>query len=367
MKRRLEDEGLQVQISSFRAPGRTLYDGPPLIGFLLILLTAGVIWGPASWRPVEVFLEWVALLPLVGELLAIPANLDLVLGKKKTENLEAEITGSGPGRVVLVAHHDTQWGSPLFHPRFLPFVRAYFLVAYACFFGLPVLSAADMVWHLPWAHALLAPLAAIFLVLLAFLRYAAAKGRHVVGANDNGSGVAVATAVALRIREAVKNGDLPKDAAKLTLFLPGAEEVGERGMLHWLRVNRPDHHATVFINIDNVGGGKLRFLRGEGMLLPLKYSPPLLRIAEEVSSQSPEDLSPGYPLLLPTDMMWAVSMGYAGITFIAQEDGGAIPNYHWHTDTIDRVSPDHMKRVEETLYQYTASVWRAAEASKVGD
>jgi hypothetical protein len=134
-------------------------------------------------------------------------------------------------------------------------------------------------------------------------------------------------------------------------------------MLHWVKTHRPQPAEVVFVNLDNVAGGTLRYLEKEGMLLPLRYSPALLQVARGVAANSGGALTTGSPLLLPTDMMWTSAQGYAAITFIGQRDDGTIPNYHWPTDTVDQISMQHLAEVEDTLFAYLSAVWQEADRS----
>lgn len=361
----LRAQGLSPVTRTVRAPSRTLYDGPPVVALMLLLLGAALFVGPPGWRTPLAFFMWLALMPLVGEILAIPITLDLFLRKHASPNIQARVAGDGPGEIVLVAHYDTQFGSALFAPGFVPYLRTFFLFAYLGFFGLAIAGAVYALWDVAIAHLLMVPTGIILFASMAFVRYAAGHGTQIEGANDNASGTAVAIETALRLREDVASGALDGHGARLTLLLTTAEEVGERGMLHYLRQERPDHHGTVFVNLDNVGGGTLRYLTEEGMVMPMKAAAPLLRLAEGVAAAHPGELTPGFSLVLPTDLQWAFSMGYAGITFIGQTDDGQIPDYHSPYDTVARLDPDHIGRVVEIVHAFTKAVWReAAEVAR---
>jgi len=361
----LESDGLRVTLDTFRAPLHTLYDGPALIALALLILAAGAFFGPVSWTPAAAFFMALVLIPLVGDLLAIPVNMDMILPKVPAENVEADIVGHGKGRILLIAHHDTQWATFIFSPGFLPFARLFFLLAYAGFFGLFTATAVAGLWRLPWAHAAIAPLGLVLLITIAVLRCAFAGRAPLLGANDNASGVAVATAVALAIRQDVKEGRLAEQGASLSLLLTGAEEVGERGMLHWVRKNHPPRGETAFVNLDNVAGGTLRFLESEGMILPLRSHPSLVRLARATARNWPGELEKGEPLLLPTDAMWPISLGYAAITFIGQEKDGRIPDYHQVTDQPDRIDAVHLARVTDIVHDYVFALWKEASDMSV--
>jgi hypothetical protein len=341
----LRERGWRVAVESFRAPAATLYDGPVIIA--LWLLVAFLV---AEARPLlGALLAWAALVPLLGELLGRPWNLDLVLpASLSSQNVFAMPPGRAGPTLVLAAHLDTQRGTWFFHPRLRPRLRLLFALPYLGLFGLPLaLTGRALGLPLERAAAVLAGL--LVLVVLGFV-VVRGSGGFVPGANDNASGVAVALTVALDLAEAFPDQGVG-------LLLTGAEEVGERGMLAFLR-RHGFAAAPVLVNVDNVGGGRLRYLSGEGMLLPLRYPAWLVRRAADFAKRHPDRLAAGFPLLLPTDAQWHAARGRAAITFIGQEDGGAIPNYHWHDDTLDKMNPDELERRRETIRMFCAEILR---------
>lgn len=364
LDQQLRNQGLAVSRQPFLAPSRTLYWGPAITGLVLVALATLQLSERTLVGALAPFLMWVALVPLTGELLALGLNCDLILPRLVTYNLDAQVTGRGSGEIVLVAHHDSQWSSWLFHPKLGLRLRWYFLVAYLGLFGVPVLSTVVAFDGRSLPMTLFTAATALLALVTGSLAVAAWTGRDISGANDNASGVAVAIALARRAKAAVEAGEWEAGAARLRLLLTGAEEVGERGMLHWLKTERPDPSKVVFVNLDNVAGGSLRYLASEGMVLPLRYSPALIRLAERLEALPGATLSIGRPLLLPTDMMWVTAQGYAAITFIGQREDGSIPDYHWPTDTLERISPEHLGQVEEMLFRYLSALWREAGESE---
>jgi len=109
--------------------------------------------------------------------------------------------------------------------------------------------------------------------------------------------------------------------------------------------------GTVFINIDNVGGGRLRYFLGEGMLLYQRYDPELIRLAEELSRRRGGEVKPLANWLLPTDGLLPAKRGFRALSFLALTDDNAIPNYHWHTDTIERVERDVVELTEQFVWE----------------
>jgi Zn-dependent M28 family amino/carboxypeptidase len=158
-------------------------------------------------------------------------------------------------------------------------------------------------------------------------------GRPVLGANGNASGVAAALAVA----EALQR-DRPAHVETWFLFTSG-EEAGLAGMIRFLSDNRFNRETTYFVNLDNVGAGRVRYTTAEGMIIPLQSSPILVRIAGEVAAMHPDwRARPIVHHLLPTDQFAALARGYQAISIMAYDDHERIPNWHQPTDTVDNVN-----------------------------
>jgi len=81
-----------------------------------------------------------------------------------------------------------------------------------------------------------------------------------------------------------------------------------------------------------------------GPLSTLHADPGLLEAAEAVGVKHPElraePLANGSGL--PYDATPVMAAGGKAISIVNQE--GAIPNYHWPTDTFDRISPEAFER-----------------------
>ncbi|MBE3578002.1 MAG: M28 family peptidase [Limnochordales bacterium] len=173
-------------------------------------------------------------------------------------------------------------------------------------------------------------------------------GRYTNGANDNGSGSALALALARRAAQ----GELP--AARLMFVFTGSEETGNRGMLHFLRRFTRAFPAArpFFVNLDNLGRGIPRYLEGEGMLGYTRYDARLIGLARELSAARGERVMAQRNLLLPTDAVVAARAGYPAITFIATDSKGQIPDYHWHTDVPANLDRSLLEFMEEYLIEY---------------
>ncbi len=360
----LTELGYQAELQPFRAPRDTLYLGPACVlgGIAVALATA---W---RWPLAGLTLAVLLVAPLLGELLGHPhLDLDRLLPRYPSCNVVAKrpaaagrpgsLPAARPGdappprtgerpTVVIVAHYDTQRASYLFHPRVLPWTQAYFYMAYGGLgLALLVLLLRPFFFS-PWLQKLLLIAAALNALNALFFLACRLSGRYVNGANDNGSGVALALALAAKLAAA------PLPGVDVLLLFTGAEEVGTRGMKHFLRTTPLPRSSTYFVNLDNLGGGTLHYLLGEGMLLYQPYHPLLVKVAEQLAAEHPGQLRARRNLLLPTDGWVPALAGYPAISFLAFDQRGRLPNYHWYTDTPVRVDPQSLALAEQLVGRY---------------
>ncbi|HLO04621.1 MAG TPA: M28 family peptidase, partial [Symbiobacteriaceae bacterium] len=287
-----------------------------------------------------------ALLPLLGELLGFWPDLGQILPRAPSQNIVGYLPSQGPlrQRFVLVAHIDTQRAGLLFHPRFVRRLPLYFNLAYA----LLGLAVGALLLRVEWLSLLLAALLALNGL---FLWWCGLSAGETVGANDNGSGVALVLSLGEHLAANRPAG------IEVVLLFTGAEEVGCRGMRRFLAERRfgPE---TIFINLDNLGAGDLYALQGEGMLRYHPYDPELLAVANEVAA--PGELRARQNLLLPTDACPVCQAGGRVLTFIGFRPDGSIPNYHWPTDRLDGIDQLQLTRTERFLRRYLAALMDSA-------
>ena len=336
--------GFAVELQPFRAPRDTLYLGPAFT-LLAEVAAAGVgLWS----RWLGLLLSLLVLAPMVGEMLGSRLDFDTILPKYPSQNVIARRAARGGQRRTLVisAHYDTQRASLLFHPRFAPRLQAYFYFGYIGLALIPLGIALRQ-------PAVLGAGALLSLANATFLLICRATGGYINGANDNGTGVALALALAERLAAD------PLPETELIILLTGCEEVGTRGMKRFLRDCALDRATTVFLNLDNLGGGRLTYLTGEGMIRPRPYSPRLRDHAERVAKEIGMAVAARGNLLLPTDGLVPSLAGYEALSFLAFEPGGALPDYHWYTDRLDRVDQELLAATEFYLEKYIRSLGHA--------
>jgi Peptidase family M28 len=275
-----------------------------------------------------------------------------LLGRRATQNVVSEEDGGKPGTVVLVAHYDAgpqgavfgRWleerraglGRRLGRPigRLEPFFWAQLVVLGCCLLRLPdldgrVLTAIQFV-------------PTVVLILAVPLLVDIALSPTSPGANDNGSGVALALELAHRHGGKLERFDL-------WLLLTGAQEALADGMRGFLRGHRRSLNKTrtVFVNLDEVGAGSVRFTRREGALVAVRSHVQLVEICEEIAEDDEEDASFGArPLVNRTQSDGGVARasGYPAITISCRNVLDYVPDHHQATDTPGRVDPAALDR-----------------------
>ncbi len=250
------------------------------------------------------------------------------LPSRETVNVVAEF-GEGPDTVVVVAHHDAAHSGLVFHPELPRSILRRF----------PKLAEnAEATPGTMWgavAGPLLVALGLRRLGMFLCAGYAAAMTdiglrRVVPGANDNLTGVAVLLSLAR---------ELPVPGKRVILLSTGSEESFMEGMQAFGRRHFTDlpRERTLVICVDTVGSPHLLALEGEGMVWMNEYPKDLIARAHEVARELDIELLGNLRLRNATDGLIALRAGYPTITFGSVDEFKIPTNYHWPTDTPDRV------------------------------
>ncbi|WP_105317825.1 M28 family peptidase, partial [Thermus tenuipuniceus] len=254
-----------------------------------------------------------------------------LLDRHPSQNLLAW-KGRGGKALLLMAHVDTAKTFFLYHPKRVHHFRTNFLLNALLALLAPPLALTPLKW----------PVGLYFLAQAALLLHRELFAPYVEGGNDNGSGVAVATALFLETE--------PPEGWRLGLALTGCEEVGALGAKALLPHLPP---GTLVLNLDNVGRGELFYAEGEGMLLYFPYRGALLEAARRTPGAKPLRYRLAYFDTLPL-----AQRGFPCLTLIRLE-GGLPSNWHWPTDTFAQVDEDAL---QDTL-AYARSLLPRAFAS----
>jgi Peptidase family M28 len=158
-------------------------------------------------------------------------------------------------------------------------------------------------------------------------------GQVVPGANDNGTGCIAQLGIARAFAER------PPENTRI-LFLSTSEEALCEGMGLFMERHAAElpTDRTFFLCLDTVGSPNLLVLRGEGMLKLREYPAASLELldstADELGIEMPfRDLR----LRNATDGIFPLAAGYQCVSVASCNQWKNPSNYHWKTDTPDRV------------------------------
>ena len=158
-------------------------------------------------------------------------------------------------------------------------------------------------------------------------------GEVVPGANDNGTGCIAQLALARAFAER------PPENTRV-LFLSTSEEALCEGMGLFMERHASELPAdrTFFLCLDTVGSPNLLVLRGEGMLKLREYPAASLELLDSTADELGIEM-PFRNLRLrnATDGIFPLAAGYECVSVASCNQWKNPSNYHWKTDTPDRV------------------------------
>ncbi|MGI6113268.1 MAG: M28 family peptidase [Mahellales bacterium] len=343
--------GYKVRFQNFSAPRDRLYAYIAEIGIIVLLI--GIV---SLFIPNPIIPAILLILPIVMLILEVKGSLKELdfLPKYPSQNVMAYNTLDVNKKTIVVSgHYDTQKASILFSPSFAGVVPIFFNIIYACL-GIIILTVILAIF-LPISlngilNAIKIPALAIIGTGIVFMLYCNHSGSYTNGANDNGTGTALAMAMADRISQD------PEGYRNInTVFLfTGCEEVGSKGMKAFIKEynERLNRDNTYFLILDNIGSGRITYLEGEGMLIYRRYDQQLKKLAKDMKEKYPDRVQVQKNLLLPTDSLPLLNLGYSTITFLGKDEKGNIANYHWHADTLDKIDSKFFNFCEDFFMEY---------------
>jgi Zn-dependent M28 family amino/carboxypeptidase len=126
---------------------------------------------------------------------------------------------------------------------------------------------------------------------------------------------------------------------RVLLVFPGAEESFMEGMVAWCdrHLAALDRGRTSFICVDTVGSPELVALEGEGMLYMNDYPRDLLELIHAAADELGIFVHRDLRFRNATDGLIPLKRGYRSSMLGSIDEFKIPPNYHWPTDTADRV------------------------------
>ncbi len=251
-------------------------------------------------------------------------------------------------RAVLCAHLDTH-RTPIFYSS-TAWYMVFALLVGGSFVSMAVAALAYALGALfDWSWVRWIGLAAAAIQFFALILCIQADFTpFTVGANDNASGVGVALTVAGRLAAE------PLAHTEVWLAFTGCEEVGAYGAAAFL-----DAHAAelgpdaVYIILDQVGFGRVRYLTADGLILKRKTHPKALQLARRAAYELPDLKMHGQAGLAYTDALVATKRGLIALTLSTLPSPLTNDNLHWHrtSDTLAHVDPDALADTHAVVWQ----------------
>lgn len=316
-----------------------------LVGGRLILAVAAILSGLGAWG-------------MLAESDLAGGWLRRLLPQGDSQNAVGVVRPPGDvrRRVVVCAHLDTH-RTPIFYSSKTWYLVFGLLVGGAfvsmALGALAYLLGALFDWE--WVRWIGLAAAAVQLFALA-LCLQADFTPFAPGANDNASGVGVGLALARRLAAE------PLTCTEVWLALTGNEEVGAHGMAAFLDAHAGElGHEAVYVILDQVGLGQVRYLTSDGLIVKHKTHPRALELARQVGRLLPDLHVHGHTGIAYTDALVATKRGLIALTIDALPPVAAADSLHWHrtTDTLAHVEPQALADAHAFVWQLVQEIDRS--------
>ena len=288
------------------------------------------------WYPQFAFIyAAIVLISYLGELTGYRIMSRFMM-QYQTQNVMARFLAPNPKRLlVIAANYDTPEQTPMSKPAIAPWIGSIQLLAVIAMVAIALSCAFEAggiklspEYRLAW---ILRGIGFIYLTGMAgALLYAEKKCEPVHGSNGNATGVALLLAIAERLK------DSPTDETDVWLVSTGAKEQWMAGMRHLIASHKFDKENTFFLVIDHVGGGELKYEKGEGMMHIFPSSKEMLEMAEALADEF--GATPHVSRSLPSDALIPLARGMKTLRITAVGPNG-LPT-HWQRDTDTLANTD---------------------------
>lgn len=302
---------------------------PELVGYALVILAAILLrWSP----PGAAVLAAAGTAVLFTEASATP-TVSRFLPKRASYNVVAKRSSAETAvrTLVLVAHLDSGRPNLFAHPRvvlaqrqaFVFAINAAAIIFVVALFG--SFGTMSSIWWVAFACGL-------YLILHAGIIVVGLQGMPPSpGANDNASGLAVL----------LEAGDQLRSLSRTDLWLVGTcgHDAGLAGMRDFIARYPFTRNRTAVVNVQDVGAGAVTLTLIEGFVRNTGVSKRLLEAAANVVRDAGLTAQARPYQGSNTEAYLAIRSGFPGIGIMAFDRRGAIPNWHWRTDTVDNLEP----------------------------
>ena len=350
MEQRFSELGLETGTATF--PALRNYAWYYAFGYFLYIFSVMLFPSQPIWATIFTFCAMllfrldVFLWPKLSFLLSHRRKSRFVVGRKKALEESRQI-------MIVTTSMDSRKGyamggglraSILRLEFFAGILRTVQLVAFLIASVLSFFSMTFWVrvlWMVTWPGSLL------FLLLfsLEFRRWI--NGSWLTTVNDNDSSLAVMLGMADSLRERTFQH------CDVVFAVLGGDRDAHLGMHHLLASLEPDWRSTTdIINLEAVGGGKLRFLSREGLSRPIPATEDLLDLGQLIGESLNMELQISDRHTRRTSASVARSKGYRSVTLMGMDKDG-LP-YHFNearkrNEKLDLMQEDQLNNVVNTV------------------
>lgn len=342
---RLRSLGREAEIEPTR-----IRPGYPLTHLIHALLGIAGSVVSVSHPLIGIVLAFVAVVSAFGDLTnSFFLVRRLTPGRASQNVVSRERSGGGkPGLLVLSAHYDAARTGAIFGRRSLErtatlskLIRRPIGRFAPLFWSLVVILVCALLQLLgitPLPVTVIQFLATVVLIVAVPLLADIALSGVVPGANDNASGVATV----LRLAQRFGGANLLRHFEVMVLFA-GAEEGFVLGSRAWVKRHKKelDPGSTIFLNIDTVGHGTVRWQTKSGFIFPLAFHPALVELCEELGE---EHNARGIVARTVSDGYSARAASLPAISVGCLNAMDYVPTYHQATDTPENIDPAALER-----------------------
>lgn len=346
LARRLRESGREADVESIE-----VRPGWPLTHMIHALLAIGGSLLAVAVPVVGLLVLFVAAVSTLGDLTGTFFLVRRMTPRRASQNVVSREDSDKGGILVLVAHYDAPRTGALFARRGLALraslgkrIRRPIGPAGIFFWSIVVLfvcAGLRLLGIESLALTVVQFVPTVLLVLSVPLLADVQLGRAAPGANDNASGVAAALELADRFGGRLEHFDV------WVLFTGAADGMG-LGMREWLRAHRGELRLerTVFLNLDQVGAGTVRYSTREGLVFSYPFHPQLVEICRELAEGDSDDGFGAKPLAsrLTSDAHVARTKGYAATTISCLGALDHYAHYRQPTDTPERIDGQSVER-----------------------
>ena len=332
--------GLNPEVETFKS-ARSIFL-PHLIGAGL-MLAAFVIY-PLGGMITAVIAALLSILVLVSEIQELGFQDNFyrrIVPKGESQNVHAVIPPVGEHKqdLVLVGHLDTQRTPFIFRsPKHAIVYANLTTVFFITFIAQALLYTVSI--FLPWSWVWFATIpTALSAILLCAICIEADLTPFTAGANDN----ATAAGMVLTLAEHFTSN--PLQNTRVLAVCTGCEEVQHYGMIDFYRLHRKELKNPKAVVFEMLGCAGPTWLTKEGIIVPFKADPGLVKIMEELAAQHPEwEARASHVSGGNTEMADAVRFKVPAITIFGLSPEGYAPYWHQKADTFDKMDPCVMER-----------------------